>query len=222
MPGPFPAIRPTRLANLALAANGVLSGTLATNGGPFFFDAEVKDNAGNTADQTLSLTIASPPSSPLMITSTSLPNGNVGAAYNAQLGATGGQTPYNWSLALGSAGLPPGLSLSPGGLIYGALTTNGLSTFKVRLADAASSVTNRVFSIIVNPQPALSSPFWGANRFQAMLTAAANQSYTLQFSSTLTAWTSLFTTNNPAMNSFLLIDANATNGAGFYRVIVGP
>jgi hypothetical protein len=37
-----------------------------------------------------------------------------------------------------------------------------------------------------------------------------------------TNWTTLFVTNNPATNSFLLTDPNATNQQRFYRVLLGP
>src|ERR1700686_2576513 len=47
----------------------------------------------------------------LAITTTSLPNGQVGVAYTATLAATGGTLPYRWSLTSGT--LPSsGLSLN--------------------------------------------------------------------------------------------------------------
>src|SRR5579859_6605 len=141
--------------NVILGSNGVLSGTLTISGGPFYFDVAVTDAASNTAYQTLSLVIANPPPPPLQITSVSLPTGTAGAFYSWQLGATGGQLPYNWSLALGSAGLPPGLVLNPAGLISGTPTTNGLSTFKVHLSDMNSSTIDKVLSITINPRPVL-------------------------------------------------------------------
>jgi endoglucanase len=38
---------------------------------------------------------------PLAVTTTSLPGGTVGETYSARLSATGGVTPYTWSLASG-------------------------------------------------------------------------------------------------------------------------
>jgi Putative Ig domain len=210
--------------NLTLATNGVLSGTLAANG-TNYFDVEVTDGAANMDSQTLSLTIVNPPLPPLLITNASLPSGTVGAAYNAQLGATGGQQPYQcWSLALGSASLPPGLSLDCGGLISGTPTTNKVSTFKVQATDANSTTTNKVLSITINPKPVLGVPTWLTNRFQMRLTGASNQNYSVQISTNLTStnWISLFVTNNAATNSFNIIDPTATNRVRFYRVLVGP
>src|SRR5437763_3711819 len=54
---------------------------------------------------------------PLTISSQSLPNGTAGSAYSTTLSASGGNTPYKWSLAAGS--LPPGVSLSAGGVVSG-------------------------------------------------------------------------------------------------------
>jgi hypothetical protein len=209
--------------NLTLATNGVLSGTLATTG-IFYFDVEVTDGAANTAYQTLSLYIVNPPLPPLVITNVSLSSGTVGVAYSAQLGATGGQSPYTWSLATGSANPPPGLTLYSSGLISGTPTTNKVSTFKVQVTDANFVTTNKVLSITINSKPVLGLPTWLTNRFQMRLTGASNQNYTVQMSTNLssTNWISLFITNNTTTNSFNVIDLNATNNQRFYRVLVGP
>ncbi|HZR17378.1 MAG TPA: putative Ig domain-containing protein [Verrucomicrobiae bacterium] len=211
--------------NLILGSNGVLAGTLTTSGGPFYFDVAVTDAASNIVYQTLSLFISSPPPPPLQITSVSLPNGTVGSFYNSQLGATGGQPPYNWSLALGSASLPPGLILNPAGLISGIPGTNGLSSFKVHVSDSNSSALDKIFSITINPKPVLvlGSPNWLANQFQMQLTGVAGQNYTVEMSTDLSAsWTSLFVTNSATTNSFNVIDHTASDKQRFYRVKVGP
>jgi hypothetical protein len=210
--------------NLTLATNGVLSGTLATSGGPFYFTVEVTDGAASTAYQDLSVYIVNPPLPPLLITNVSLPNGNVGAAYSAQLGATGGQSPYNWQLATGSANPPAGLTLYSSGLISGTPTTNKVSTFKVQATDANFVTTNKVLSITINSKPVLGSASWLTNQFQMRLTGASNQNYTVQMSTNLssTNWIPLFITNNTTTNSFLLTDPNATNQQRLYRVLIGP
>jgi len=159
-----------------------------------------------------------------VITNVSLPSGYVGAAYSAQLGATGGQSPYNWQLAAGSANPPAGLTLNSSGLISGTPTTNKVSTFKVQVTDANFTTTNKVLSITTNPKPVLGSPFWLANQFQMRLSGVTGQNYTVQVSTNLspTNWTSLFVTNSTLTNSFIVTDRNATNGQRFYRALVGP
>jgi len=217
----IPAYSANPPPNLTLATNGVLSGTPVTaTGAPAYFDVEVTDGAANTAYQTLSLYIAN---LPLVITNVSLPNGTVGTAYNAQLGASGGQPPYNWQLATGSANPPAGLTLYSSGLISGTPTTNKVSTFKVQVTDANIKTTNKVLSITINSKPVLDLPGWLTNQFQMRLTGASNQNYTVQMSTNLssTNWISLFITNNTATNSFLLTDPNATNQQRFYRILIG-
>ncbi len=71
--------------------------------------------------------------SALSIATTTLPSGQVGTAYSATLAASGGTTPYSWSLTSGT--LPAGLTLNAAtGAITGTptATANGISlTFKV-------------------------------------------------------------------------------------------
>ena len=199
----------------------MLSGTLTAAGGPFYFDVAVTDGAANTAYQTLSVYIVNPP---LVITNVSLPNGNVGAGYSAQLGATGGQPPYNWQLAIGSANPPAGLTLNASGLISGTPTTNKVSAFKVQATDANFATTNKILSITINPKPVLGLPTWQTNRLQMRLAGASNQNYTVQMSTNLssTNWVSLMITNNTTTNSFMVTDPNATNKQRFYRILIGP
>jgi len=75
----------------------------------------------------------------IQISPATLPDGTNGVAYSVVLSATGGQTPYTWSLAPGSAGLPPGLTLSAGGVISGTPTASGtFDNIFVRMTDTAT------------------------------------------------------------------------------------
>jgi hypothetical protein len=75
--------------------------------------------------------------SPLVIVTTSLPNGQVGQAYSEQLVASGGTAPYVWSLQAGST-LPAGLTLSPSGLISGTPTAAGTDTIVIQVTDSGA------------------------------------------------------------------------------------
>jgi hypothetical protein len=210
--------------NLTLATNGVLSGALATNG-TYSFVVEVADAAANTFDQTLMLNIVNPPLPPVVITNVALPSGTVGATYSAQLGATGGQAPYNWQLAAGSANPPAGLTLySSSGLISGIPVTNKVTAFKVQVWDMDLASASKVFSIAINPPPVLGSPALVNDQFQLQLVGATNQNYTLQVATNLSSpnWVSLLSTNSTATNTFMMVDPNATNQQRFYRVLIGP
>jgi hypothetical protein len=72
---------------------------------------------------------------PPTITTTSLPAGNVSVAYSATVTATGGKTPYTWSISVGA--LPPGLTIAPStGVISGTPTTPGTYSFTVMVTDS--------------------------------------------------------------------------------------
>lgn len=73
-------------------------------------------------------------------------------------------------------------------------------------------------------QPLLSAPVWLTNRFAMRLSGESNQNYTIQVSTNAssTNWTSLYVTNNPATNTFMVIDPAATGKQRFYRALIGP
>lgn len=87
---------------------------------------------------------------PLSLTTTSLPTGVKDQAYSANLRASGGTTPYSWDISSGV--LPEGLTLnSSTGQISGTLTTEGTTSFTVRVTDSSSPprVATRSLSIEV-------------------------------------------------------------------------
>jgi hypothetical protein len=67
--------------------------------------------------------------------------------------STLGQTaaPFTWSLAAGA--LPPGVTLFPGGQLYGTPTATGTFTFTVRVADSGGQSATQAFSLTISPQP---------------------------------------------------------------------
>ncbi len=71
-----------------------------------------------------------------VITTTSLPQATVGAAYSQTLGATG-STPMTWSI---SSGTPPaGVTLSSSGVLSGAPSASGTFNFTVQASNSAGS-----------------------------------------------------------------------------------
>jgi len=92
----------------------------------------------------------------LTVTATNLPAGMVGEAYSATLEATGGATPYSWSVS--ADGWPAGPSLNPAtGEISGTPTEEGTANFTVKVTDSASpaqEATERL-SIRINPIPSV-------------------------------------------------------------------
>lgn len=83
---------------------------------------------------------------PLNILSTSpLGFGVVGWKYSQILDASGGVSPYRWSLASGS--LPPGITLNASLGFEGAPTTGGTFTFTIRVTDNAANSATKAMSI---------------------------------------------------------------------------
>ena len=89
----------------------------------------------DVATAALSISVAAAPApNPVSITTTSLPNARRNKNYNRTLTATGGTTPYVWTIVAGS--LPPGLSLNGStGVISGRATTLGQYSFTVQVRD---------------------------------------------------------------------------------------
>jgi len=124
-----------------------LSGTPAT-GSATSYPITITAANGVTPDATQSFTLTVSAVSPLVVTTTSLPNDRKGVPYPpTQLQATGGTTGYTWSIVAGSGALPPGLGLSPGGLISGTPTKVGTFTFTVQVTDSSSQTATATLAI---------------------------------------------------------------------------
>ena len=132
---------------LSLSA-GSISGT-PTVAGTSNFTVQAQDSKGQTATQALSIVISAAPV-PVQITTTSLPGSQTGTAYSAALAATGGTSPYTWSILSGS--LPTGLSLSAGS-ISGTPTVAGTSNFTVQAQDTKGQTASRALSIVISAAP---------------------------------------------------------------------
>ena len=87
---------------------------------------------------------------PLDITNVALPNVVYGASYVVQMAATGGTTPYTWSVASGS--FPSGISMSSSGRISGSSTAAaGSYTVTLRCSDTSSQSTTKQFTFSMLP-----------------------------------------------------------------------
>jgi uncharacterized protein (TIGR03437 family) len=104
--------------------------------GFFTFTMEVFDIYRSISSATFRMTVDA---APLTIAAApALPAGNVGAAYQATLAASGGTPPYQFAIESGAA--PDGTTLSPAGVLSGVPKQKGTFTFVARATDAASQV----------------------------------------------------------------------------------
>lgn len=128
---------------VSLTSAGVLAGTPRL-GGVFQFTAEAADAGGAKTTKEFSWTV----SSPLAITtSATLPEAAAGTAYSLVFGLSGGIAPYNWTVLAGA--IPPGLTLSPGGILSGTPATPGTFQFTLKVSDAAQAATQAAFTLVV-------------------------------------------------------------------------
>ncbi len=137
-------------AGLTLSSAGAITGT-PTASGPFSFTAQAKDSASGSATQSYSMTIAAG----LSVTTNSVPNGTAGTAYSTTLAATGGTSPYTWSVSTGT--LPAGLTLSSAGAITGTPTASGPSTFTAQVKDSASGSATQSYSMTIGAALAITT-----------------------------------------------------------------
>ncbi|HJT81552.1 MAG TPA: LamG-like jellyroll fold domain-containing protein, partial [Chthoniobacterales bacterium] len=123
-------------------------------------------NRALTADEIFAIHAAGPAgknATPYFTSPSQLPEAVLAAAYSQQLSATFGTAPLTYALAANA--LPPGLSLSPAGVISGTPTTAGTYFFDVRVTDAAGQSTQQLFSLTVLapvPPPAGTAAWWRA------------------------------------------------------------
>jgi hypothetical protein len=157
VPGPLPN-------DLILSESGLLSGTPAIPG-DYTFDITVTcDECPPTVFRIHLKVICL-----IKIFPARLPDGFLGLGYDATITACGGTPPYAFSIV--SGGLPPGLTLSPGGNISGIPTALGCFTFTVRVTDSLGCFAEQTYTVCIGPPgvsvPTLSS--WGMLMISVLL-----------------------------------------------------
>ena len=135
-------------AGISLSPDGNLSGT-PTATGTSSFTVKVTDANGQSATQATSITVAAGVST----TFAAPPAAAVNSPYSDTLTATGGTTPYTWSVNAGT--LPAGITLSSAGVLSGTPTTTGSYPFTVNVIDANKGVATASITLVVTAALAL-------------------------------------------------------------------
>ena len=115
---------------MSLSGAGVLSGAPKASG-TFNTTVTATDANGQTGARAYAVQVAAPT---IVVTPATLPSPAQGLAYSATFSASGGVAPYSFS-ATGT--LPPGLSLTTGGVLSGTPSAPGTSTFTVLATDSS-------------------------------------------------------------------------------------
>jgi len=131
----------TVTASINAGANTLAAGSYSDN----VTFTNTTSNTGNTT-RPVSLTVNATEAP--TISTVSLPAGAVDTAYSQTLTATGGTTPYSWSVSSGT--LPAGLSLSALGVLSGTPTATGTSIFTVRVAGSDNASSTRIFDVTID------------------------------------------------------------------------
>jgi len=144
---------PAWLGTAASTSNSVtIQGTPTAGGAAIPFSIKVTDAAGGTFTAPLTLNIAPPAALAITTTQAQVTDGSIAVPYPlTAFAATGGVPPYTWSNPSGN--LPPGLTLSPAGVISGiptATQNNNTISVDVNVADSfgTTPVTNN-FNITI-------------------------------------------------------------------------
>ncbi len=147
-------------SGLALNLSGLISGTINVNNAPpntgeltactasISVSSTVNDSAGSPA-QSYTGSIPVRPK-PLTIITQSIPAAYEGSPYNATISASGGRTPYSWSMSV-SPSCPSGLTCS-GNTISGTPASGTAGTYTVTSTVNDTCTTNtRNFVLTINP-----------------------------------------------------------------------
>jgi len=128
-----------------LRADGTIGG-VPTEAGDFVFVVLVTEASyGSSSSKQLTLSVDGPP---LIISTTTLPNGLQNANYVTSLLTGGGKPKYHWSVVSGN--LPDGLILQDNGTISGIPTQIGTNTIEFSVVDANSDTITKIISISIN------------------------------------------------------------------------
>jgi large repetitive protein len=136
------------------STTGFLTGP-ATTPGSYNFTLSATDAFGRVATQAYSMRV----STAVAIDQASLPPAVTNVAYSQQMTLNGGSTPSgSWSV---SGTLPPGLTLSVGGLLNGIPTTPGTYTFTISFSSPPVALPintdSRAFTLNVSPDVTISN-----------------------------------------------------------------
>ncbi len=135
-------------SGLTLSSAGLISGTPTAAAAGQTYSFSVNVTVGNQISPSVpfTLSVASVP----VITTTTVPAGNVSIPYRAQLAYTGGVGTASFAITAGSLPASSGLTLSPSGLISGTPGSVATYTFSVSVTVGTQTSAPQPYTLVVN------------------------------------------------------------------------
>lgn len=145
------------------------------------------------------------------ITTTTVPNGTVGTQYSAVIVASGGCTPYSWTIVSGN--LPAGISTTPATSttsldITGTPSAAATYSFTVAVEGCGKHVSKMAYQITIQPA---ANHVVGLNWNASTSTDVAG--YNVYRSPDASTWNKI---NASLLSSTLYDDASVANGSTYY------
>jgi hypothetical protein len=150
------------------SGTGLISGKPRAAGTSTVTLSATNSNGTATAKLTLTVTLPSP-----VITSAATASGTVGIAFSYQIEA------WSWPTSYGATGLPPGLTVTLGGLISGKPTVAGTSTITLYATNGSGNGTAKLTLAIAAAAPTLSIATTTVAFGDVALNSPATQTVTL-------------------------------------------
>ncbi len=141
------AVSGTLPPGLTFSPPNSISGT-PTTAGNYNITARATDANGCTAERNYTLVVNNPACPTITVNPANLPVAQVGLSYSQMFSATGGTSPYSFSISTGA--LPNGLSLASNGNLSGTPTSAGSYSFTVRATDASGCMGARSYTLVAN------------------------------------------------------------------------
>ncbi|MEQ1748927.1 MAG: SdrD B-like domain-containing protein, partial [Prosthecobacter sp.] len=129
---------------LSLNASGLVSGTTTAATGNYNVTVRVTDTSGCNMTRAYTLTVVCPA---LAMSPAALTGSSQDSAYSQVFTASGGSSPYVWTVTVGT--LPVGMNLSGAGTFSGTPTVPGNYNFTLRATDARSCFVDRAYTFAV-------------------------------------------------------------------------
>jgi len=139
-------------AGLSISGTGLITGSPSATGTSSFVVKAIDANS-NSGSRSYTIVVAAVT---ITLSPPTLPNAPTNTSYTQTITASGGTSPYTFTVTSGS--LPTGLTLSSSGVISGTPTVAGSSSFTVTAADANTNTGTRAYTIVVSSVTITLSP----------------------------------------------------------------